>query len=156
MSLKEIVNLLLKNKKTIAIAESCTGGLISSALTRLSGSSKFFKLGLVVYSNQAKSRLLNIYPRDISRFGAVSRRIALLMAKGVKKLAKTDIGISTTGIAGPAGGSKKKPVGTVFIALAYKNSVWVEKFKFIGTRTQIRIKTKNKALSLIKRCLKNP
>jgi len=153
--IKEIARILLKNQKTIAVAESCTGGLIAHTLTNVSGSSKYFKLGLVLYSNEAKSRVLKIKNVDIKRYGAVSRKIAMLMAKEVKDLARTHIGLSTSGIAGPTGGSKKKPIGTVYIALAYDNLLSVRKFKFIGTRSQIKNKTKDRALHLIKQCLKN-
>jgi nicotinamide-nucleotide amidase len=156
MLLKEVSKLLLKNKKTIAVAESCTGGLISNSLTDISGSSKYFKLGLVLYSNEEKSKILKIRRKDISSFGAVSDKIASLMAKRIKVLAKTNIGLATTGFAGPKGGNKINPVGTVYVALAYKNSLVVKKYKFMGKRTQIKIKTKNKALSLIKQCLVNP
>lgn len=155
MLLKEVAKLLLKNKKTIAIAESCTGGLICHELTNISGSSKYFKLGLVVYSKQAKSKLLKIKKQDLNRFGVVSKKITALMAQSVRKFARTDIGLATTGIAGPSGGSKKNPVGTVYIALAFRNSIFVEKFKFKGSRTQIKNKAKNKALLLIKQCLDN-
>jgi nicotinamide-nucleotide amidase len=109
MPLKDVTNLLLRNKKTIAVAESCSGGLISHSLTNISGSSKYFKLGIVLYSNQSKSRILKIKEKEIKTHGAVSQRIAYLMAKKVKQLAKTDIGVSTTGIAGPTGGSPKSP-----------------------------------------------
>ena len=155
MPLKDVTNLLLRNKKTIAVAESCSGGLISHSLTNISGSSKYFKLGIVLYSNQSKSRILKIKEKEIKTHGAVSQRIAYLMAKKVKQLAKTDIGVSTTGIAGPTGGSPKKPVGTVFIGIANKNSVRVKKFHFKGNRLKIKNQTKNKALLLIKQCLKN-
>ena len=155
MLLKEIAKILLQNKKTVAVAESCTGGLISHALTNISGSSKYFVLGLVLYSNKTKSQVLKIKKDDIKHYGPVSEKIAILMAKKVKELALTDIGISTTGIAGPAGGTKKNPVGTIYIALAHKNSISVKKFKFSGTRIQIKNKAKNKALRLIEQCLKN-
>lgn len=155
MLLKEVTKLLLGKKLTIAVAESCTGGLISHTLTNISGSSKYFKLGLVLYSNQAKSTILKISSKQIKRFGAVSEEIAVLMAKRVKKSAKAHIGISTTGIAGPSGGSKTKPVGTVFIGIAYKNHTSAKKFRFKGTRSEIKNQTKNKALLLVKQCLRN-
>ena len=155
MLLKQVSKLLLKNKKTISVAESCTGGLISHALTNISGSSKYFKLGLVLYSNSAKSKILKIKKEDLSRFKAVSKETVILMAKRIKSLAKTHIGLATTGFAGPKGGDKRNPVGTVYIALIHKNSILVKKFKFSGTRTQIKNKAKNKALSLIRQCLVN-
>ncbi|MFC1708517.1 CinA family protein [Candidatus Omnitrophota bacterium] len=152
----EISKLLLKNKKTIAVAESCTGGLISNSLTNINGSSKYFKLGLVLYSNSAKSKLLKINKKDISRFGVVSEKVAALMAKKVKTLAGAHIGLATTGFAGSKGGNKNNPIGTVYVALAYKNSAIVKRWNFSGKRTQIKNKAKNKALSLIKQCLVNP
>ena len=156
MLLKKIAQLLLKNKLTIAVAESCTGGLICHALTNVSGSSKYFKLGIILYSDDTKSKFLGINKQDLKQFRAVSEKIAIIMAKKVKAFAKTDIGLSTTGIAGPTGGSKENPLGTIYIALAYKNLTAVELFRFTGTRTQIKNKAKNKALLLIKQCLKNP
>jgi len=155
MLARKIAKLLLDKKMTIAVAESCTGGLISHTLTNISGSSKYFKLGLVVYSNQEKSKILKINNKQIKRFGAVSKETALLMAKRVKELARVDIGISATGIAGPSGGSKSKPVGTVFIGIACKNHVSAKKFLFKGTRLEIKNQTKNKALLLVKQCLRN-
>jgi len=156
MLLKEVTKLLFKTKKTISVAESCTGGLISHSLTNISGSSKYFRLGLVLYSNHMKSNMLKISPKMISKFGAVSKEVALLMAKNIKAVADTDIGISATGIAGPLGGNKTKPLGTVFIAISYKNKSLVKRFHFQGNRLQIKNKTKNQALLLIKKCLKKP
>ncbi|MFH1622112.1 MAG: CinA family protein [Candidatus Omnitrophota bacterium] len=153
MIVKEVTKTLIKRKKTIAVAESCTGGLISHVLTNISGSSKYFKLGIVSYSNVAKSKLLKINKKNIVRFGAVSEKIAILMAKKVRALAKTNMGLSATGFAGPKGGNKKNPLGTVYIALSYKNFIFSKKYKFSGTRTQIKNKTKNKALLLVKQCL---
>ena len=153
MLIQKVCKLLLKTGKTIAVAESCTGGLISSSLTNISGSSKYFKLGLVLYSNSAKSKLLRIGKKDISRFGAVSEEIAALMAKKVKTLSGAHIGLATTGFAGPNGGNKQNPIGTVYIALAYKDSVIVKKCGFNGKRIQIKNKAKNRALSLIMQCL---
>jgi len=153
MLLKNATNLLLKSKKTIAVAVSCTGGLISHYLTNISGSSGYFKLGLVLYSSQAKSEILKIKEKEIKIHGAVSKRVAFLMAKNVKQLAKTDIGVSTTGIAGPTGGDTNKPIGTVFIGITCKNSTLVKKFCFKGSRLSIKNQTKNKTLLLIKKCL---
>jgi len=155
MLLNEVAKILIKRKRTIAVSESCTGGLISQALTNISGSSKYFKLGMVLYSNNMKSKLLGINKKDIERFGAVSEEIAILMAKKVQTLAKTHIGLATTGFAGPKGGNKKNPVGTVYIALSYRDLIFSKKYKFNGTRTQIKNKAKNKSLLLIKRCLQN-
>ena len=109
---------LTEKKLTIAVAESCTGGLITNRLTDVSGSSDYLERGLVTYSNAAKISMLGVPAEIIEKHGAVSEETARLMAEGVRKLAGTDLGLSSTGIAGPTGGSKEKPVGTVYIALA--------------------------------------
>jgi PncC family amidohydrolase len=140
---------LLKSGKTIAVAESCTGGLLSTLLTELSGSSKYFCLGVVTYSNLAKSKILGVPGRVIAKNGAVSAPVARLMAEKVRNLAKTDLGIGITGIAGPIGGTLKKPVGTVFIAISDKNRTIYKKFNFKGNRNSIRKKSALEALKLI-------
>ena len=146
----QIHRILINNGKTISVAESCTGGLLSKMLTDLSGSSNFFILGVVAYNNKAKESVLKI-PKDIiHKNGAVSAEIAKRMAKSVKRIAKTDFGIGITGIAGPSGGSAEKPVGTVFIAVSNKNRVICKKFKFSGSRNIIRAKSALKALELLK------
>ncbi|MFZ3158475.1 MAG: nicotinamide-nucleotide amidohydrolase family protein, partial [Smithella sp.] len=118
-TLEEVIAGLLTAKKlTIAVAESCTGGLITSRLTDVSGSSDYLERGLVTYSNAAKISMLGVPAEIIEKHGAVSEETARRMAEGVRKLAGTDLGLSSTGIAGPTGGSKEKPVGTVYIALA--------------------------------------
>ena len=136
--------------KTIAVAESCTGGLLSKLLTDNPGSSKYFMLGIVAYSNQAKKKILQIPASILSAKGAVSPEVACLMAKSVRKLAKVNFGVGITGIAGPAGGSKAKPVGTVFIAIDSRNNSICKKFKLTGSRKSIREKTALKALELLK------
>ena len=113
-----IAGILTERKLTIAVAESCTGGLITNRLTDVSGSSDYLERGLVTYSNKAKISLLGVPAEVIEKHGAVSEETARLMAEGIRKLAGTDLGLSSTGIAGPTGGSKEKPVGTVYIALA--------------------------------------
>lgn len=118
-TLEEVIaDLLTKKKLTIAIAESCTGGLITNRLTNVSGSSDYLERGLVTYSNAAKISMLGVPAEIIEKHGAVSEETALLMAEGVRKLAGTDLGLSSTGIAGPSGGSNEKPVGTVYLALS--------------------------------------
>ena len=118
-TLEEVIaGLLTKKKLTIAIAESCTGGLITNRLTNVSGSSDYLERGLVTYSNAAKISMLGVPAEIIEKHGAVSEETALLMAEGVRKLAGTDLGLSSTGIAGPSGGSNEKPVGTVYLALS--------------------------------------
>ena len=144
---------LLKSGKTIATAESCTAGLLSSLLTQAPGSSKYFILGAATYSNEAKKKILGIPASIIRKNGAVSKETALLMTKNVRKLAKADFGISITGIAGPTGGSLAKPVGTAFIALSSKNKNICKKFVFKGSRNAVRKQATLKALKLLKNSL---
>jgi nicotinamide-nucleotide amidase len=151
-SLEAVVGNLLKQKKaTLAVAESCTGGLISSRVTNVPGSSEYFERGVVVYSNRAKMELLGIKPELIESFGAVSAEVAEAMAQGVKKKSSTDYGLSVTGIAGPTGGSEKKPVGLVYIGLAEKNKVTVSKNIFSGNRDRIKFYSSQTALDLLRR-----
>lgn len=156
MNAKEIASLLAHAKKTVAVAESCTGGLIAHTLTNISGSSGYFAAGFVAYSNRAKSCFLKIPPKTIARFGAVSKQVARAMAKNVRSLAGTDIGLAVTGIAGPSGGSARKPVGTVYVALADADSTVVKRFLFRGARVDIKKKTAGAALLLLKKCLTTP
>ena len=138
-------------KKTLAIAESCTGGLLSSRITDVSGSSGYFIMGVVAYSNRAKEILLGVSAKSIKRYGAVSEEVALEMAKGIRRLAKTDIGLSVTGIAGPTGGTKSKPVGLVYIALVAGKKKIVKKFRFKGSRKNIKLQASQAALDVIRR-----
>lgn len=140
---------LLKKRKTIAIAESCTGGLLSKLLTDIPGSSKYFILGVVTYSNKAKQGVLKVPPSLIAQKGAVSCEVAQRMAESVRGLARADIGIGITGIAGPGGGSLHKPVGTVFIAIDSRKGKTCKKFSFAGNRNIIREKSALKALELL-------
>ena len=150
LSVKQIHKFLIKNNQSLSVAESCTGGLLSSLLTRSSGSSVYFKLGVVAYSNQAKHRILSIPLKMMKQKGSVSRDVARSMAQAVRRLAKTDLGIGITGIAGPTGGSPQKPVGTVFIAVSGKRKTISKEFHFTGNRTTIRNKSALKALELLK------
>lgn len=147
--INQVHKLLIKRKKTIAVAESCTAGLVSTLLTQVSGSSKYFILGVVTYSNKAKEALLKIPANLIAKKGAVSQEVAQKMAQSIRRLAKTDFGIGITGIAGPTGGTSRKPVGTVFVAIDSKNKIICRKFHFIGNRITIRKKTALKALELL-------
>jgi len=149
----QIHKLLIKSNSTISAAESCTGGILASLLTQYSGSSQYFVLGLITYSNAAKTGVLKISKALIERKGAVSQEVARAMAKGVRRLAKTDFALSTTGIAGPTGGSMQKPVGTVFIAIASKNKLICKKFHFKGSRSAIRKSAALKSLELLKTIL---
>jgi len=140
----------LKNKKlTISFAESCTGGKLSSSITSLSGSSKIFNLGLVTYSNESKIKVLKVPKKIISKYGAVSEQVCYVMAKNVSKIAKTNMAISITGIAGPNGGSKKKPIGLVYIGIKKGNRIIVNKYLFSNKgRSYIQNAAVNKCLWL--------
>lgn len=146
---REAHTLLIRKKKTIAVAESCTGGHLCSLLTREAGSSAFFSFGAVTYSNEAKNKILHIPRATIHRHGAVSREVALMMARNVRRIAKTDIGIGITGIAGPAGGTARKPVGTVYIAVSFGARTIYKKHLFHGSRTAIRSQSARAALALL-------
>jgi PncC family amidohydrolase len=147
---RQIYKLLIKNRKTIAVAESCTGGFLSTLLTQISGSSKFFILGVVVYSNKAKTSVLKVPDQLIKQKGTVSKEVAMKIARSVRKLAKTDFGIGVTGIAGPTGGSSQKPVGTVFIAIDSENKKICKKIHFVGNRASNRKKAALEALESLR------
>ena len=132
---------MLKKNITISIVESCTGGLLCSKLTAEAGMSKIFNMGLITYSNKAKTDLLKISQNFLKNYGAVSHQTAASMVKNLQKISKSKLCISTTGIAGPLGMTKMKPVGLVFIGIIYKNKVIVLEKKFQGTRIQIQQKT---------------
>lgn len=148
--INQIHRRLLKSKKTVAVAESCTGGFLSALLTRLPGSSAYFILGTVVYSNQAKTKILGIPSRLIKHKGAVSREVCRSMAKAARKLSAANIAISITGIAGPSGGTAAKPVGTVFIGIDTAAKTICKKFIFKGSRSGIRNQSCQKALEMLK------
>lgn len=147
--LDQIHQKLIAQKKTISTAESCTGGLLSSLLTQIGGSSIYFILGVTTYSNIAKEKFLNIPEKTIARYGAVSAQVASLMAINIRKKMRTDFGLSITGIAGPQGATKNKPVGTVFIGLSAQNKNSCRKFLFSGSRLSIRKKSAQAALNLL-------
>jgi len=142
---------LTRSKKTIAVAESCTGGYISNLLTNVPGSSNYFTMGIVAYSNKIKTDKLGISADIIKKYGAVSKDVARLMAKNVRKLAGSNIGIGATGIAGPGGATKGKPVGLVYISLATEKKRIVKELRLSGTRQDIKIKASKQALDLIRR-----
>lgn len=144
-----IKKLLTQKNKTLAIAESCTGGLISNKLTNTPGSSQYFLLGIVAYSNKAKVKILKVPASTLRKSGAVSKNTALSMARGVQKLTNSDFALATTGIAGPTGGTKNKPIGTVFIACASKKRIICKKFRFRGTRRSIKNQTAKASLNLL-------
>jgi len=147
---KQVHISLIKNKKTLAVAESCTGGILSSLLTQLSGSSQYFHSGVVVYNNRAKKTLLKIPHILIAKKGAVSSEVASKMAQGIRKISKTDFGIGITGIAGPTGATPKKPTGTVFIAIDSKDKRICKKFRFSGNRASVRKKAALTTLQLFR------
>jgi len=147
--LNKIYLKLIEKKYKIATAESCTGGLISHNLTNISGSSNFFDRGIISYSNESKIDLLDV-PRDlIQKYGAVSEEVAIAMVEGLRKKYRVDIGLSTTGIAGPTGGDKEKPVGLVFIGISLIDKSYVKKFIFKGDRLNIKELTCNAALNIL-------
>jgi len=147
---QKIVRLLIKKKFKISFAESCTGGLLSSTITSISGSSKVFTMGLVTYSNQSKINLLKVQKNIIRKHGSVSYEACLAMVKNLNKISKTNISVSITGIAGPNGGTKKKPVGLTFIGIKKGNKTLVRKYLFKNKkRILIQKATVNKALNLI-------
>tara|TARA_Y100000590_G_scaffold432930_1_gene549446 strand:- start:388 stop:861 length:474 start_codon:yes stop_codon:yes gene_type:complete len=153
--IKKIINLLIKRKIKISVAESCTGGLLSSKITSVSGSSKIFKLGLITYSNESKIKLLRIPKKLLKKYGAVSEQVCRAMVINVSKISKSKISIAITGIAGPKGGNKKKPVGLVFVGLKKGNKTTVLKYLFRNKgRIYIQKKTVNKCLNLILNILK--
>ncbi len=153
-SMEEVVGALLKQRRlTLAVAESCTGGLIGARITNIAGSSDYFERGAVTYSNAAKTEMLGVTPDLIGRHGAVSSEVAAAMAQGIRQSAKTDIGLSVTGIAGPAGGTEQKPVGLVYTALATANGVKTAEYRFLGDREQIRMRSSQMALDMVRRYL---
>ena len=147
---QKVVKLLSKKRLKISFAESCTGGLLSSSITSISGSSKIFTLGFVTYSNHAKTNILKVPKKIIMKHGAVSYETCLSMVKNLYKISGTSISLSITGVAGPNGGTKQKPVGLVFIGVKKGNKTLVKKFLFKNrTRNSIQRSTVNRALSLI-------
>ncbi len=147
---------LLKNKKLkISFAESCTGGMLSNTITSVSGSSKVFNLGLVTYSNESKVKVLKVSKKIIRRYGAVSEQVCKAMVKNVSKIGKSNMSVSVTGIAGPKGGTRKKPIGLVYVGIKKGNKISINKclFKNKG-RTYIQRATVNKCLGLILNTLK--
>ena len=155
MAAKKIILLLKKKKMKIAFAESCTGGLLSSSITSISGASKVFNLGLVTYSNQSKIKILKVNRNIIKKYGAVSHECCYAMVKNLSKISKANINISITGIAGPKGGTKQKPVGLVYIGVKKGNKISINKFLFkTKKRSLIQKATVKKALNLVLRAAK--
>lgn len=153
-SMEKIVgNLLVSYNLTLAVAESCTGGMICSRLTDTPGSSDYLLGGVVSYSNSLKEEYLGVPSSVLESHGAVSREVAEAMAVGIRERSNADIGLAVTGIAGPSGGSEAKPVGTVYIAIATDEESWVSKFQFAGNRTQVREHSAQSGLDLVRKYL---
>tara|TARA_B100001027_G_scaffold59428_1_gene40109 strand:+ start:40 stop:504 length:465 start_codon:yes stop_codon:yes gene_type:complete len=150
MNIEKLHKKLIEKKITLSVAESCTGGLLSSKFTRLSGSSKYFQMGLVTYSNNAKIKILKVNKNIIDKYGSVSPECCTAMVKGLSKISKSKINISITGIAGPNGGTKDKPVGLVYIGLKKGKKLSLTKCIFgKKQRNIIQNSTINKTLGLI-------
>ena len=153
--MKSLVRKLAKKKLKISFAESCTGGLLASTITSISGASKVFNLGLITYSNQAKVKILKINRNIIRKYGAVSHETCLAMVENLSKISKANINVSITGIAGPKGGTKQKPIGLVYIGLKTGNKIRIIKCLFKNKqRSSIQKATVTKALDLILRIVK--
>ena len=150
-----LIKKLKRKKLKIAVAESCTGGMLSSAITSVSGSSKVFNLGLVAYSNQSKIKVLKVSKNIMRKYGSVSEQVCKAMVKNVSKIGKANISVSITGIAGPSGGTKIKPVGLVYVGIKKDNRVEVKKYLFKNKgRSYIQKAAVNKSLGLILSFLK--
>ena len=153
--MKSLIELLTRKKLKISVAESCTGGLLASSITSVSGASKVFNLGLVTYSNQAKINILKINKNIIKKYGAVSHECCSAMVKNLSRISKANINVSITGIAGPKGGTKQKPVGLVYIGVKKGNKILINRCLFKSKkRSSIQKATVKKALDLILRIAK--
>lgn len=150
---EKIAKLLIKEKKTLSVAESCTGGLVAHRLTNISGSSDFLKIGVVAYSNDTKIKILKVPSKLIRGYGAVSPEVAIAMAKGVRKIHQTDFGVGITGIAGPSGGTKTKPVGLVFICIQTQTETLCIECRFRGNRSSVKTQAATQALKLLQEFL---
>ena len=148
---KKIIKKLITKKITISVAESCTGGLIASEIISIPNSSKIFNLGLITYSNKSKEKILNIKKKNLIKFGAVSPQVCKEMVENLYKMTKSKVCISTTGIAGPSGGSALKPVGLIYVGLKYKKLSKIFMFNFMKklSRNKIQKLTVNKVLNLL-------
>ncbi len=152
---KKIISLIKRKKMKLSIAESCTGGMLSNAITSVSGSSKVFTMGLVTYSNQAKTSILKVPKRIIKKYGAVSVQCCLAMVNNLCKISKSKVCVSITGIAGPKGGSKQKPVGLVYIGIRIGKKAFVNKCNFKNKgRIFIQKQTVKKSLNLLAQLIK--
>jgi len=146
----EVGELLRKKSLTLSVSESCTGGKVGDIITDVPGSSDYFLGGVVSYSNQAKRDILKVSPTTLRRKGAVSEEIALQMASGVRVALRSDIGIGITGIAGPTGGTSKKPVGLVYIAISSESGTVCRRYLFKGSRGEVKAQAARVALSILR------
>ena len=153
MAAAEIIEKLTRHGKTVAVAESCTGGMICSMLVEPVGASACFAEGYVTYSNEAKEKNLGVSHEVLEACGAVSEQTARQMAEGVRRRGEADYGVATTGIAGPDGGTAEKPVGLVYIACAHAGGTQVERLVFSGDRTRVRTQAAERALALLEECM---
>ncbi len=153
MAAAEIIEKLTRHGKTVAVAESCTGGMICSMLVEQAGASACFAEGYVTYSNEAKEKNLGVSHEVLEACGAVSEQTARQMAEGVRRRGEADYGVATTGIAGPDGGTAEKPVGLVYIACAHAGGTQVERHVFSGDRTRVRTQAAERALALLEECM---
>ena len=146
----KVVRILTKKKLSVSFAESCTGGLLASTITSISGSSKVFNMGLITYSNNAKVKLLKVPKKTITKYGAVSYETCLSMVKNLSKISKSNISVSITGIAGPSGGTKEKPVGLVYIGFKKGSKIIIKKYLFKNKeRIRIQKATVNEVLKMV-------
>jgi len=153
-TMEAVVGELLKERKMmLSVAESCTGGLIGHRLTSIAGSSLYFERGVIVYSNRSKVEMLGVRQQTIDSYGAVSDQTVREMAEGIKKIAKTDMGLAVTGIAGPSGGTEDKPVGTVFLGLSVDGKILSGQYRFSGERDKVKLTTSEMAFDWVRRYL---
>ena len=152
--MKTLVRLLTKKKLKLSVAESCTGGMLASSITSISGASKIFNLGLVTYSNQAKIRILRVNKNIIKKYGAVSNECCKAMVQNLSKISKSKINVSITGIAGPSGGSKEKPVGLVYIGIKKGKTLLIKENQFKSkNRNLIQKSTVRNAIKIISKII---
>tara|TARA_B100000674_G_C37207764_1_gene631247 strand:+ start:80 stop:544 length:465 start_codon:yes stop_codon:yes gene_type:complete len=150
MNIKLLHKRLIKKRMSVSVAESCTGGLLAYNLTKLANSSKYFQIGLITYSNQAKIKILKVNKKIIEKYGAVSEECCKSMVQNLSKLSKSKLNISITGVAGPGGGSKEKPIGLVYVGIKKANKITIYKNKFNSkSRKKIQYMTIKKVIKII-------
>ena len=153
--MKSLIKLLTKKRLKLSVVESCTGGLLASSITSVSGASKIFNLGLITYSNQAKIKVLKVNKKLIEKYGAVSHECCFSMVNNLSKISRANVNVSITGIAGPKGGTKQKPIGLVYIGIKKSNKIKINKYLFKSKkRSLIQRATVKKALNLVFRIVK--